>query len=150
MEDFDVENELQKVFHLEKNCRILAARLVYDNIIQTVKIKNIETDIIEKNSDFFETLLIRSDEMTNTIKDCSSVSEDWILGWEYLNVRTYYKFEEDGLMSIRMEGIQDIPIFEQISVLYECALYSEWIPFCSYSACVLQKCKCDICFISKY
>lgn len=40
-----------------------------------------------------------------------------------------------------MEGVQDIPIFEQLAVLYEVALFNQWMPFCSQSDLLQQLCK---------
>mmetsp|Transcript_1827 Transcript_1827/g.3271 ORF Transcript_1827/g.3271 Transcript_1827/m.3271 type:complete len:407 (-) Transcript_1827:243-1463(-) len=61
----------------------------------------------------------------------------WVLGADMFGVKTYYhNDEDDGLISLRMEAEQDVPVFEQMAVLNEAELYSEWIPFCSSSKLV--------------
>lgn len=90
-------------------------------------------DIISANKEFLEKVECRAKELGSTIDMCSADHSGWTLGSEMFGVSTYYRVEEDGLLSVRMEGVQEIPIFEQIIVFYECDLYREWIPFCKES-----------------
>ena len=52
---------------------------------------------------------------------------------------TYYKLEDDGLLSIKMEAdYGDVSLFEQLAVIYEVCLYKLWIPFMTDSQLIAQ------------
>ncbi len=91
-----------------------------------------------------QSLIDRSDELRQVIEDCSEALDDWTLGSDLFGIQTYYRVESDGLLSLRMEGVQDIPIFEQLGVLYEVALFNQWIPFCNQSELLAQLCKLSL------
>jgi hypothetical protein len=59
-------------------------------------------------------------------------------------VTTYYRREEDGSLSIKLEGvIEGVPLYEQVAVLREVDLHSKWAPFCSSSLTVAHLDKLD-------
>jgi hypothetical protein len=67
------------------------------------------------------------------------VDGEWALGAEMFGTKTYYKHDdESGLISVLMKGDQDnLPVFEQMSVINEVDLYKTFIPMCSESCKVL-------------
>ena len=137
--DLDIiDDQLAKLQFLVENSRILEAQV--EAIALTDMISSLTgSDIlagnlkIEQHQEMLHTIHSRAEELKEIINMCSTDLSQWNLGSEMFGVSTYYKVEDDGLLSVRMEGIQDIPIFEQIIVFYECALYKEWIPFCKRS-----------------
>jgi hypothetical protein len=148
LEEF--EKSLERIFYLETNLRLLAARDVYD----TVKISIESNQMLEEEkekilarwmekelSERLETIVRRSEEIRKIIHDCSETLDGWTLGSELFGISTYYRVEEDGLLSLRMEGVQEIPVFEQLAVLYEVSLFNHWIPFCSQADLLQQICK---------
>jgi len=63
--------------------------------------------------------------------------EGWKLGAEYYGVQTHYKYDDEGLISVHIQGNeQELPVFEQMAVINEVDLYHEWVPFCSHSGIV--------------
>lgn len=58
---------------------------------------------------------------------------------EYYGVQTHYKYDDEGLISVHIQGNeQELPVFEQMSVINEVDLYKEWVPFCSES-CIVDR-----------
>ena len=145
----EFEKYLERILYLDSNLRLLAARDVYDTVkifIESNQVKEedkeriltrwMEKDLVEK----FETIVRRSEEIRKIIHDCSDNLDGWTLGSELFGISTYYRVEEDGFLSLRMEGVQEIPIFEQLAVLYEVSLFNHWIPFCSQADLLKQIC----------
>jgi hypothetical protein len=59
-------------------------------------------------------------------------------------VKTYYRREEDGSLSLKLEGeLKDCPLFEQVCVLKEIDLHYKWAPFCSSSMTLADLDKLD-------
>lgn len=85
-------------------------------------------------------LLCRCEETKAAIDAVHDTSPDhWTLGTTMFGITTYYHVDDDGLLSVRMEGVQeDLPLFEQLAVIYEVPLFTEWVPFCSSSTLVAQ------------
>lgn len=66
-------------------------------------------------------------------------SGDWILGAEMYGITTTYKKCEDdeNAIVVKIEGtMDDLPLFEQMAVLHEVDLYTEWAPFCTDSVLI--------------
>lgn len=128
------EEKLLNVKFLVEHSRLLEAQkeanLLYD---MSTSLPAAASEILEAHKELLITVKNRARELENIMDMCSSEHSGWTLGSEMFGISTYYKIENDGQLSVRMEGIQDIPIFEQIIVFYECALYNEWIPFCKRS-----------------
>jgi len=46
--------------------------------------------------------------------------EGWKLGAEYYGVQTHYKYDDEGLISVHIQGNeQELPVFEQMAVINE-------------------------------
>jgi hypothetical protein len=151
----EFERLADRVVFLDDNLRLLAAREVYDSIeaqIASDELLPEEKDKILERWDAlqerFQTIVTRSEEIRRIIHDCSDSLEGWTLGSELFGISTYYRVEEDGLLSMRMEGVQDIPIFEQLAVLYEVSLFNQWMPFCSQSELLQQICETSLASIA--
>ena len=57
-------------------------------------------------------------------------NSEWIFGSECDGTTTHYILEYDGTISLHVRGIlTDVPLFEQLCVIYEIGLYSQWVPF---------------------
>lgn len=65
----------------------------------------------------------------------SDLDDTWIHGMTLLGITTCYKLDESsGMISVRLQGnVDDLPLFEQLCVIYEVDLYKDWIPFCENS-----------------
>lgn len=58
----------------------------------------------------------------------------WQFGSRYLGVTTHFVVRPDGLLTVHVEGVVDnLPFFEQLAVINEIDLFSEWVPFCHSS-----------------
>jgi len=54
-------------------------------------------------------------------------------------ISTFYKMdsEGDGSIWVKLEGtLAGVPLFEQLAVVREVGLFSEWVPFCNHSTFV--------------
>ena len=72
------------------------------------------------------------------------VNDDWTLAQTLFGVTTYYRREDDGSLSIKLEGQLDgVPLFEQVAVLREVDLHHKWAPFVSSSLTVAHLDKLD-------
>ena len=147
MASFDEITEIiNKIFYYEKNLRLFAAFKELEKLKDIKNQNNYENlkerieNELERNLIFFSRLVKRVEELNQIIQDTSDSLDDWILGSELFGIKTFYRIEDDGLLSLRMEGIQEIPIFEQLAVLYEVDLFNQWMPFCSQSELLKQIC----------
>lgn len=73
---------------------------------------------------------------TTSSSSPSSSTDEWIFGMTFLGVTTHYKVEEDGLLSVKIQGQQDLPLFEALCVINEVDLFNEWVPCCNRSQLV--------------
>lgn len=70
---------------------------------------------------------------------------DWTLASKHFGVTTYYRREEDGSLSLKLEGeLKDASLFEQVCVLKEIDLHYKWSPFCSSSLTIADLDKLDL------
>jgi hypothetical protein len=73
-----------------------------------------------------------------------NVNSDWTLAQTLFGVTTYYRREDNGSLSIKLEGqLEGVALFEQVAVLREVDLHSKWAPFCSSSLTVAHLDKLD-------
>lgn len=72
------------------------------------------------------------------------VDDDWTLAQTLFGVTTYYRREDDGSLSIKMEGsLSGTALFEQVAILREVDLHYKWAPFCSSSLTIAHLNKLD-------
>ena len=72
-------------------------------------------------------------------------NETWIHSQTSHDASTFYRRETDGTLSIKIEGrLSGASLFEQICVLREIDLYSEWAPFCAKSRKLAQLGQIDV------
>ena len=142
----EVNSTFQRLKDYMLNSRYLAAEKEY-NTLQAF----ISNRANESHSDYkhicsavaeldIEKMLRRCDEVKAAIEAVGDTTpEHWTLGTTMFGITTYYHVDDDGLLSVRMEGVQeDLPLFEQLAVIYEVPLFHEWVPFCSSSTLVAQ------------
>ena len=71
-------------------------------------------------------------------------ASDWTLASSMFGVKTFYRREEDGSLSLKLEGeVKDCPLFEQVCVLKEIDLHYKWAPFCTSSMTIADLDKLD-------
>lgn len=64
---------------------------------------------------------------------------DWTVAQTLFGITTSYRREEDDTLSIKLEGtLEDVPLFEQLSVLRETDLFHLWAPFVPRAKKLLQ------------
>jgi hypothetical protein len=69
----------------------------------------------------------------------------WIHGVTLFGISTHYKAQEDGSLSLRLQGSRDdLPFFEQIAVVYEADLYPSWVPFCNEGEIIAKVSHADL------
>jgi hypothetical protein len=74
-----------------------------------------------------------------------NVASDWTLASSLFGVKTFYRREEDGSLTLKLEGeLNDCPLFEQVCVLKEVDLHYKWAPFCSSSMTIADLDKLDV------
>jgi hypothetical protein len=60
---------------------------------------------LQANESIIQSMLNRCDEIETAFRLTSSPMDNWIFGSETSGIFTYYRIEEDGLISLRVEGI---------------------------------------------
>ena len=71
--------------------------------------------------------------------------ERWTLGLDMFGYRTHYIVEDDGIVLVRVEGSQEnLPLFEQLSIIRELQLYKDWVPFCNKSDLIHEVSETDM------
>lgn len=74
-----------------------------------------------------------------------NTNEDWTFASLHFGITTYYRREDDGSLSVKLEGeLTGVPLFEQIAVLRAGDLHYKWVPFCSSSIIIAQLGKLDL------
>jgi hypothetical protein len=148
----EVELNLDKISFLLYKGKLLEAHQVYQQLLEhigltspgdenEVEMTDETRELLEKNKPMLDELQTRYCETIQTIADCTSSHDEWILGSERFGIPSYYRVDADGLLCLRLEGSQETPIFEQMAVLYEVSLHKEWIPFCDQSTILKKMCK---------
>lgn len=130
---------MEIVLGLIEDARLLAAKKEYDKIMQSPE-KCIEhAGTMNSHKDQIDKMLERCEEVDRSMKLVSSKNEDWVLATDYLGVTTHYMLGDDGYLWVRMESTQaDVPVMEQLSVVYEVELFKTWVPFCTDSRLILR------------
>jgi hypothetical protein len=150
----DLEISLDKISFLVYKGKLLEAHQEYEQLQEKIGSTSASAEgvmpeennlLLEKHKPMLEELETRYTETIQTISDCRSSHDEWILGSERFGIPSYYRVEADGLLCLRLEGSQETPIFEQMAVLYEVSLHKEWIPFCDQSHILKKMCKSPSC-----
>jgi hypothetical protein len=69
---------------------------------------------------------------------------DWEFVKDHYGIKTFYRREDDGTLSIKLEGeMEGVPLFDQMCVLKEVDLHYKWAPFCSCSLTIADLGKLD-------
>ena len=70
--------------------------------------------------------------------------DQWTFAQTLFGITTYYRNEQDGSLSIKMEGrLEGVSLFDQVAVLREVDLHYKWAPFVSSSLTVAHLNKLD-------
>lgn len=89
--------------------------------------------LIQERKIEFDTLVRRA-KIFLKAKENIAVNDDWIFAQTVFGVTTYYRFEDEGSLSFKLQGdLNGVPLFEQLAVLRECDLFHLWLPFCNDS-----------------
>ena len=87
----------------------------------------------EKHIKIVEDLRKRVSEVKNALST-EDINDEWIFGISYFGITTHYKLSSDSSdIIVRMEGVLELPLFEQCATVHEVDLFREWLPFCSDS-----------------
>lgn len=145
---------MERVLSLLKDSRILAAKMEYEKLLQKDPLLSASFGglfhVIESSKPVIEAtagdstlqeqiqqMHHRAGEVEEALTLSSSSNENWIFVTNLLGVTTHYMLDTDGSLLVRMESTQyDIPLMEQLAVVYEVALFNKWIPFCSESSLI--------------
>ncbi|CAM9638887.1 unnamed protein product [Chrysoparadoxa australica] len=61
-------------------------------------------------------------------------SDEWCLAQSILGVKTWYKYDKDGSLWIKIQGpMDDLSLMDQLTMIREVDLYKVWMPFCTDS-----------------
>lgn len=130
---------MDAVLNLIDDARLLAAKKEYDKIIQSPEKCIRYAESMSANKDRINQMLERCGEVDKSMKLVSAQNEGWILATNYLGVSTHYMLGDDGYLWVRMESTQaDVPVMEQLAVVYEVELFKTWVPFCSDSRLITR------------
>lgn len=77
-------------------------------------------------------------------RDNLKKNADWTLAQTLFGVTTHYRREDDGSLSIKLEGeMSDVPLFEPVCVLREIDLHCTWAPCVTSSLTIAHLDKVD-------
>ena len=111
---------------------------MYDELLESLlAVPNPKlSDDVRQNS-IIQKMLQREREARELLAASNVIDSSWLLGSHLFGNTTHYKLQEDGSMTIRLEGeFDEMPLFEQLAVINEVGLFKEWMPFCSNSSLV--------------
>jgi hypothetical protein len=129
----NAEERLSDVFSLMTDCRYLAAYQKYEELVADEQTKQFMESISEETKEKLNMLATRAEEIKRALH-YEDEGDDWILGNTMFGINTFYRMGSDGNMKVKLEGLmEDLPLFEQIAVMYEVELFKEWVPFCQAS-----------------
>jgi hypothetical protein len=142
METDEEEFNFEKVIFLYHECKYLASKKAYDTLLHIINTSdNAEISIkfkqdLLKHENTINIMLERFNEIMELIS-YEDVCTDWILGITYFGITTHYKKCDDNTILIKIDGVlENLPIFEQLAVIHEVDLFTEWMPFCMESKLV--------------
>jgi hypothetical protein len=128
---------MRRVLELIQDSRLLEAKKSYTSLLQNPIISDEDSSLIQSNSSLLAQLQTRCDEIQEALTLTSSENPNWILATNMLGVSTHYMIDSDGYLMVRMESTQhNVPLMEQLSVVYEVSLFNKWIPFCTDSSLI--------------
>lgn len=128
---------MERVLQLIDDSRLLCAKKEYDIIKNNPTLLLKYKQIIKDNENKLNKLNERCEKVNSALKMIEKTNENWILSTNFLGVTTHYIVSEDNYLWIRMESTQhDIPLIEQLTVVYEVSLFNTWIPFCTESSLI--------------
>lgn len=120
-----LESMLESVKHLYEKDKISESYSVLLECIEKHGIK-IDSDPFLKQ---VETDYLESRSILSEFSDTS----DWITEQEGNVKISYKKIPDTPTISLMLESVIDVPMFNFITLLYETDLYPEWVPFCKHT-----------------
>lgn len=100
-------------------------------------------ELIQKNQSKLDDLSARC-RMFAKAKENLLDDNHWTFAQTMFGVTTYYRHEEDGSLSIKIEGrLEGVSLFDQVAVLREVDLHYKWAPFVSSSLTIAHLNKLD-------
>ena len=141
---------IQEILKHAANYQYIQSKCKYDKLQEIIKKCSQEENesllqgtviFISKYEEEFKQIIIRANETNVAL--CSTSLQDhdieWLFASEYLGVCTHYAIQSDGLIAVHLHGnVENLPFFEQLAVINEIDLFTDWVPFCS-SAQVLKR-----------
>lgn len=126
----NAEEKILEVLDLIYNSRYLVAKEKYYDLINFI---DKESELLIQHKDIIDDMLSKCSEIEISI-NVTDIDSSWIFGIRYFGITTHYRKVDDGSILLRLEGtLEDLPLFEQCSVIHEVDLYKHWIPFCKDS-----------------
>jgi hypothetical protein len=128
---------MEGVLQLVKDSRLCAAKTEYEKILQDPVLYEQQREMIQLHHQQLTQLTERCEQVNEALALVAKSNERWILATNMLGVTTHYLIGDDGLLWVRMESTQhDVPLLEQLAVVYEVGLFNTWIPFCTESSLI--------------
>jgi hypothetical protein len=130
---------MENVLDLISDSRLLAAKQAYDKLVENPDQCMAEAESMRENEKKITTMTQRCAQVDHAMALVASENPNWTLATDYLGVKTHYMLGDDGLLWVRMESTQcDIPVVEQLAVVYEVEWFKLWIPFCNDSRLIAR------------
>lgn len=135
----DPVQDIHRVMKLIAQERHLIAYSLYESI--TSRIQSDPNSLAHKEA---KLLLLKYSHEFGKLKEFAMMfqkakrnateDQDWIQCHEHQNIVSSYRREEDGSLSLKIQGeVSGLPLFEQVSVMREVDLYHYWAPFLNKS-----------------
>ena len=138
-----IKNNISNSKYLAAREEYLSLRCALDRLKDSKYRELYESLMFEfgKYDDEMQQMLVKCEDIDDALRSTSEPVEGtkWIFGSVCDGITTHYFLENDGTISLHVRGIlTDVPLFEQLCVIYEIGLYSKWVPFCSQSHMLSQ------------
>jgi hypothetical protein len=128
---------MESVLKLINDSRLLAAKNEYENIMKNKQLAAENSQNILENRRVIDQMLDRCTLVDQALDMVNKSNENWKLATNLLGVTTHYQLGDDGYLWVRMESTShDVPLMEQLAVVYEVGLFNTWIPFCTESSLI--------------
>lgn len=134
---------LEPVIALCEQARYLAAKQLFDGWWNEHKevlewreeVDGCAASVHREGSKTIKSMLVREKETAKTLAEVSITSatpgkdDKWILASTVGGISCHYFVEEDGIVTVRMQGsMKELPLFEQAAVIHEVDCFKSWIP----------------------
>jgi hypothetical protein len=137
-----MEEALTSVLKAITRFEYLIAKKEYEKLLNLMKMDRGEgdrfrQDQLKPHEKLIKTMLHKCDDINLAFEACAEEHDDWAVGSSSQGIVTKYFIDDKGFINLKVEGeMENLPLYEQLVVIWEVTLYHLWVPYCSESKIV--------------